>query len=194
MLRKTIQLFQSAFIWVALAMTQFTLAEEAQPSSGKTAEWLAPVITEYGKVQAYPDAAAQLNPARTYKVVFDVTNAAKDEEGVVPGLTGAARFINLAALAEVPAENLELVAVLHGPATAAALDDDAYQKRYQRKNPNRELISALSEAGVQVMVCGQALSHKHFATTEVSSDITIAVAALTVLAQYQNDGFALIPN
>jgi intracellular sulfur oxidation DsrE/DsrF family protein len=127
-------------------------------------------------------------------VLFNVTKAAPGDDEVVPGLERAARFVNLASLADVPDKNLQIVAVLHGPATAAVLADEAYLKRYQRKNPNRELIAALNKAGVTVMVCGQALAHQDFATSEVASDVTVAVAALTVLAQYQSAGYALMPN
>lgn len=194
MSRHIIKTIKTVFLLSALTAGQATLAEE-HPSAEETApEWRAPVITQYGKVRSYPEAAAQLKPDQTYKVIFNVTKAAQGEDDVVPGLERAARFVNLAGLAKVPNKNLELVAVLHGPATSAALGDEAYLKRHQRKNPNRELIAALNKAGVKVMVCGQALAHKGFSTAEVASDVTVAVAALTVLAQYQGAGYALIPN
>ncbi len=194
MSRHFIEAIKTILLLSALTAGQATLAEEYQSAQKASPEWRTPVIAEYGKVRPYPDAAAQLDPEQTYKVVFNVTKAAQDENDVVPGLESAARFVNLAGLAKVPGKNLELVAVLNGPATSAALGDDAYLKRHQRTNPNRKLIAALNEAGVDVMVCGQALAHKGFSTTEVANDVTVAVAALTVLAKYQSAGYALIPN
>lgn len=194
MLKKRLRSVPIVLLLGATALIQVAVAEPKRPTSDAPAEWAAPVIPQYGKVREYPDAAAQLKPNQTYKVVFNVTKAAQEDGEVVPGLERAARFLNLAGLAKVPSKNLHLVAVLHGPATSAVLSEKAYQSRFNGKNPNLELISALKEAGVEVMVCGQALAHKKFEPSEVTNDVTVAVAALTVLAQYQMDGYALIPN
>jgi intracellular sulfur oxidation DsrE/DsrF family protein len=103
-----------------------------------------------------------------------------------------ARFLNLAKLDKVPAENLKLVAVIQGPATPSVLTQEAYQARFNRTNDNLALIAALKKAGVQIMVCGQALTGHEFSPGQVYGDVTIAVSALTVLAEYQLDGYALI--
>ena len=42
-------------------------------------------------------------------------------------------------------------------------------------------------------MCGQALSYKKIAREEVSAEIPVAVAALTVLLNRQTDGFADVP-
>lgn len=106
-------------------------AEEHQSAEKTPPEWLAPVITQYGKVRPYPEATAQLKSDLTYKVIFNVIKAVQRERDAVPGLERAARFVNLARLTKVPNQNLDPVVVLHGPATSAALSEDAYLKRHQ---------------------------------------------------------------
>ena len=163
------------------------------PATSAESAWQNPVIQEYGKVYLMRDAAVQPSPDREYKVLFDITKAAKEANQANPGLEHVARLINIFALAKVPPEKLKIVAVLHGPATVASLDDRYYRKKYQRDNPNSKLIDALKRVGVVVYVCGQALGHNGFAPSWVNPKVDVALAALTVLPVYQLDGYALIP-
>jgi len=155
--------------------------------------WQNPIIQGYGKVHPTPEVEVQSSPDREYKILFDVTKAARTPDQVNPGLEHVARLINLFALAKIPSEKLKIVAVLHRPATAVVLDDRCYREKYQFDNPDRKPIDALKRAGVLVYVCGQALAHKGFELTWVNRDVSVALAALTVLSVYQLDGYALIP-
>ena len=91
--------------------------------------------------------------------------------------------------------------ILHGPATKAALSHEGFAKHTKSyetdlgktKNPNLDLIRRLKEAGVNVYVCGQALAHHGFATTEVAPEVQVAVSAATVNINLQMDGYAYIP-
>lgn len=85
------------------------------PATSAESAWQNPVIQGYGKVHPMPEAAVQPSPDREYKILFDVTKAAKAPEQVNPGLEHIARLINIFALAKVPPEKLKIVAVLHGP-------------------------------------------------------------------------------
>jgi intracellular sulfur oxidation DsrE/DsrF family protein len=60
------------------------------------------------------------------------------------------------------------------------------------KNPNLELIRELKTCGVEVFVCGQSLARNKYASADVASDVTIAVAALTVNANKQQDGYSYL--
>lgn len=163
------------------------------PATAAESIWKNPVIQEYGKVHPMPGAAVQPAADREYKILFNITKAAETPDQVNPGLEHIARLINIFALAKVPPGKLKIAAVIHGPATPATLDDGRYREKYQIENPNKKLINALTQAGVTVYVCGQALAHKGFAPAAVNPEVTVAVAALTVLATYQLDGYALIP-
>jgi intracellular sulfur oxidation DsrE/DsrF family protein len=156
-------------------------------------ELVSPAIEGYGGVVYLPDAAEQLDPAREYKLVFNVTETDPDDDATLPGLEAAARFLNLAALAHVPKENVHIVMIIHGDATPHALANANFNARFGHDNPSQDLINKLSDYGVDIFVCGQALAGLGFAHDETSPNIKVAAAALTVLANYQMAGYALIP-
>ena len=54
-------------------------------------------------------------------------------------------------------------------------------------------MAKLKEAGVEIFVCGQALAHHGFATSEVAPEVKVAVSAATVNINLQMDGYAYIP-
>jgi intracellular sulfur oxidation DsrE/DsrF family protein len=62
-----------------------------------------------------------------------------------------------------------------------------------KHNPNLPLSRLLQKAGVEVMVCGQALNYKKIERSEVAGEVSVAAAALTVLLNRQADGFAYVP-
>jgi intracellular sulfur oxidation DsrE/DsrF family protein len=113
---------------------------------------------------------------------------------VNPGLDHVARLLNLYALAGVPSDHLKIVLVVHGPATPIVMKNDAYRKLHQQDNPNSEIIHLLNGARVKLYICGQALAENKLEIASVNPEITLAVSALTVLIDYQLDGYALIPN
>lgn len=68
-------------------------------------DWQHPMIQEYGKVQAMPNAVLQPDPGRQYKVIVNVTKPMTSPDQVNPGLDRVARLVNLFALAKVPLKN-----------------------------------------------------------------------------------------
>jgi len=166
-----------------------------QPVPAPAAEapqWHSPAIAGHGEVAHLPDAAEQLDPTRQYKLIFDVTQPGRTDDVALAGLEAAARFLNLASLAEVPRENLHLVMVIHGAGTAHALADARYNQLLGQDNPSLPLIRQLVDYGVKVYVCGQALAGAGFAQDWVAEEVDVAVAALTVLVNYQLQGHALL--
>jgi intracellular sulfur oxidation DsrE/DsrF family protein len=155
-------------------------------------DWQHPMIQEYGKVQPMPNAVLQPDPGREYRIIVNVTKPIASPDQVNPGLDRVARLVNLFALAKVPPEKLKIAAILHGGATSASLEDSHYRKKYQVDNPNIKLIKALKRAGVDVYVCGQALAHNGFEPPWVSREVTVALSAMMVLADYQLNGYAFV--
>ena len=153
---------------------------------------LFPIIEGYGGVVAVADAVEP--PRAGMKLVLDVTSEAKKPEEVNKGLDRAARLLNLYGTAGLKASDISITVVLHGEATKSVLSDEAWESRLQIKhNPNLPLIRLLQKAGVEVIVCGQALSYKKIERGEVAGEIPVAAAALTVLLNRQADGFAYVP-
>ncbi len=60
------------------------------------------------------------------------------------------------------------------------------------RNPNLELIHELKSCGVEVFVCGQSLARNKFALADVAGDVSVAVSAMTVNANKQQDGYAYL--
>ena len=149
-----------------------------------------PIIPTHGGVLPRPKAVDQ--PRAKTKVVFDVTADAKPAD-VNKGLDRAARLLNLYGVAGLKAEDVQITIVLHGEATKSALNDAACKQRFQvEQNPNLPLLRALQQAGVEVLVCGQALNYKGFPDDEVADGIPIAAAALTVVVNRQTDGYSYV--
>ena len=150
-----------------------------------------PIIPKHGGVLPRPKAVEQ--PRSGAKVVFDATADAKPAD-VNKGLDRVARLLNLYGVAGLKAQDVKITIVLHGEATKSVLNDTAYKMRFQvDENPNLPLIRELQKAGVEVLVCGQALNYKGFPDTEVSGGVPIAAAALTVVVNKQTDGYSYIP-
>lgn len=174
---------------LALAATLLgRLPADAQDPTASP-QWETPAVPA-GEVVILPEAAIQ--PAPRSKVVFDITKQDKPDE-VAKALVRVARWLNLNAAAGVEPRELGVALVLHGDATRAALSSPAYAKHTEADiNPNLEVLRSLEKHGVQLYVCGQALAHKGYATTEVVPEVAVATAALTVLIQRQQAGFAVI--
>jgi len=107
-------------------------------------------------------------------------------------LNNVARMINLHAIAGVHPDSIHVVLAIHGQATKTVLNDDGYVSRYTIKNPNRNLIIALKEAGVKLTVCGQSLIGRKIDLNEVNKDVEIATSMLTTVTTYQLKGYTLL--
>lgn len=152
-----------------------------------------PLISEFGKTAPVENAGERPDPAIDYKVVMSVTKAG--EEGAPPpALEKAARLANLLAQSGVPANHRHIVVVLHGPATAAVLNEAGLKARGKTSNPSAALIARLTQAGVKVDVCGQALAGAKIARTEVLPQVQVDLSAITTLSTLQLRGYALLPD
>jgi intracellular sulfur oxidation DsrE/DsrF family protein len=172
----------------------FAAALIVMAPGARAAPWEYPLIQDYGAVRPLPHAAEQPDTAVPYRVVFDIRGAASAPDQVNPGLNYVARFVNLLALAGVPAGRARLVAMVHGRATESALGNAAYRAKHGRDNPNLELIQRLRESGAEVHVCGQALAEQEIAATAVDLQVQIDLAGFMTLANLQLRGYALIPD
>jgi intracellular sulfur oxidation DsrE/DsrF family protein len=147
-----------------------------------------PQVARYGGIVLVPD--AEESPRRGIKIIFDITADSKPEE-VNKGLESVARYLNLNAEAGFQPADVTLALVLHGASTRAALNDSAYARlAATTKNPNLELIHELKACGVEVFVCGQSLARNKWTPADVADGVTVAVSAMTVNANKQQDGYS----
>lgn len=150
-----------------------------------------PLIDDHGAVFQLPAAAQQ--PRVGSKLLVDLTQGG-DPSKVNPGLDKVARFVNIYAGGGAKAAAVQIAVVLHGDATLAVLNSDAYTAKFNTKdNPNLSLLRQLSEANVELYVCGQSLISKGGAPEEVVVFAETAVSALTSLVNLQADGYGYVP-
>ncbi len=157
--------------------------EEKKPAA------VSPVVPGYGAVVEIPNAVEL--PQKDGKVVFDVT-AVKDAAKPPAGLERVATLLNLAG-AFGPSVNTKVVVVLHGDATAVALDDAAYKLATGQPHPATDLLDKLIKAGVEVQVCGQSLARKGLDARGVRKDVQVAASAVSAVINWQSRGYAYIP-
>jgi len=166
-----------AFLFVAAA----SLAQASEP------------VPDYGKIS--PVAGASNLPDRQlqYRVIFSVTKASEKPANASASLEKVARFLNLLGSQGIPRRKQDVIVILHGQATTAVLEDNAYRSRYGVPNPNLPLIRALRKAGATVHVCGQALAAQKIDPAALAADVIIDLSAMTTIATLQLRGWVLLP-
>ncbi|MHB1862472.1 MAG: DsrE family protein [Gemmatimonadaceae bacterium] len=154
--------------------------------------WTKPAIKDFGPVHVWPEAVVRPDAKTTYKAVFDVTQGSPTSDKVNPGLDHVARTVNVFAAAGTPLSHLKFAVIIHGGATPIALDDKTFQAKFGHPNPDLAVIEALKKAGVELLVCGNALGDMQYTPAEVNPSVKVALSALSTLIILQNEGYALI--
>lgn len=176
-------------IIVLLLLTSFSsiIAQETKTKMGR------PILEDFGQVFQIENPDLNLDKDTIYKVIFDIyTDSSKKEGSINPLLNTVARYLNMHAQHGVPAANMKVVIVLHGAPTKSVLNTTAYEKKYNIKNPNTELINALEKVGVELYVCGQSYLANGFEIKDKSDAVKLSLSALTALVKFQNEGYQLI--
>jgi len=159
------------------------------------AQWPEPVARVVPQADGYvaiPHAAKAPHKARTYRALFDATQAADAPDHLLPALNMAGSELNALDAAGVPLRRAKFVVVFHGAALDGILDDTHYRSKFGKPNPNLAVLAEMRKAGVELFVCGQNLAFAKIDPATLSPDVTIASDALLVSMQYQNDGYALL--
>jgi intracellular sulfur oxidation DsrE/DsrF family protein len=88
------------------------------------------------------------------------------------------------ARAGVPNDKLEVAVVVHGKAVKEVADE---------LSANAELVAALIDHGVRIIVCGQSVAYYGVATGDLLPDVEMALSAMTAHAVLQQQGYTLNP-
>ena len=145
-----------------------------------------------------PGAAAAPDSSHIYKVIFNVTRAPGNPGQPVDGVLFAATDLSALRGQGVPAPNTRFALIFHGPggptlgAVDGILDNASYRAKFGVDNPNLAMLSALKQAGVEIMVCGQFLGAMKIDPKTLSRDVTVASEAFLTLITYQNNGYAVL--
>lgn len=154
--------------------------------------WVYPVIPKFGAVHPRPDAAVQPDPGADYRIFVDVVSTPKDMGEMFPSLDRLARLVNLMGFAKVPADHVHIVALLDEKAAYAALDNAHYRKYFKKDNPNLEVLRALHKAGVEMLICSQALAAHGLQDGDIDPSVTVSLSALTDPVVYGHAGYTFM--
>lgn len=175
----------------SFALTLISLIAFSVPALAKSAKNLP--VPGYGTAKEVPGAQQTPDPNLTYKVVFNVVNAAPKVNQANPGLVTVARYLNTLAKYGVPADHRKLVVVISRFATPIVLDNAAFRARYQGvDNPNIALMRSLTNAGVTLRVCGQAVAHFKIDPKTIQPDVHHDLWALSSTVNYELRGYVHI--
>lgn len=89
---------------------------------------------------------------------------------------------------------IEIIAVFHGAAGYMLLNDEAYNRnrRTDRGNPYKELITGLQRDGVQFEECGQTARTNGWGNADLLTGAKVNSGANLRLVQLQQDGWVQI--
>lgn len=147
------------------------------------------IIKDFGQTFDVENPDVITDVSANHKIIFDVTQSSEDKSVVNKYIDTAARFLNMHAKAGLKPEQLHVAMTLHGGAWQDAMTNEAYKEKFGVDNPNVELINQLTEAGVDVIICGQTAGVRGLNKTNVNPNVKFALSAMTALLQYQNNGY-----
>lgn len=151
-----------------------------------------PVIEEFGKVYKIENPTFPTDMEGEFKVVFDVLEGPENKEQRNRKLETAARFLNMHAQAGKDMDLLDVAIVVHGTAATDLMENKAHEARFGQPNPNQELLKALMDEGVEIILCGQSANSRNIPTNSLIPGVKLGLSAMTALIQLQQDGYQLI--
>lgn len=179
-MKKSILLFS----FLILGQT-FMYSQQAERVKG-------PVIQDYGATYEVPHPDLVTDIDSEFKVIFDVDKSSEDKSEVNRYIEVAARFLNMHVRAGMKPEQLKVAMTIHAGAAQDVLNNEVYKAKYGVVNPNFKLINDLSEAGVDIIICGQSAAKNNMSREDINPNVKIALSATTALIQYQNKGYQFV--
>jgi intracellular sulfur oxidation DsrE/DsrF family protein len=147
-------------------------------------------VPGYAAAKEIPGMKEMPDPQMTYKVVFDIAQAAPKVDEVNPGLAGVARFVNTLAEHGVSKDHRMIAVVFHRAATDIVQNNEAFKSRNAgHDNPDIALIQSLKKAGVDFRVCGQAVQAKKIDPKTIQPEIELDLWALTTIVNLELRGY-----
>ena len=171
----------------ALLLAAPVAAQEPDFSAFETG----PVFAEFGP-HAPVEGAQAIAPDAEFRIAFDVADKA-DEGARNRGFESAARFINMHVAAGVPADNIDIVVVVHGKAVLDLVTDEALASRDLPANGSSSMLSAMLEHGVRFVVCGQSASVYGVKAEHLIEGVEMGLSAMTAHALLQQRGYTVNP-
>ncbi|MHB8838333.1 MAG: DsrE family protein [Gemmatimonadaceae bacterium] len=125
-----------------------------------------------------------------YRIAWDVTVGPEKPGDVTSGFRAPANFLMMTDASGIPRKNVHLAMIVHGTATRSLLRNDAYKTATGVDNPNIALLEALHDAGVEVIVCGQALIGRKVPRDQLLPFVKTSISATLARAVLNAQGYA----
>ena len=150
------------------------------------------VIPNFGEV-ASVEADMAIPKRAKFKVLFDTAKRAEAGD-VNRTLNSAARFINMHAEAGVAEKNMKVAVVFHGKGSFDLTKAGYYGQKFDgAENATADLIKALTDKGVRVILCGQTAAYYDISNEDLLPGVEMALSAMTAHALLQQKGYTLNP-
>jgi intracellular sulfur oxidation DsrE/DsrF family protein len=187
MCRRALPALSAALLSLALVSPQLAAQRANVPGMQPSG----PVINSTGFTIKVEQPTFTVPGDHVFKAVWEINQA--DTATVNQQLTTIARFLNLHARHDIPAERVRVAAVVHGGGWMSLLADSAHVARYGKPNPSRVLVEELVAAGAQLVLCGQTAGGRGVRQEELLPGVQIAISAMTALNVFQAQGYQLNP-
>lgn len=161
----------------------------AQDRSGFVA---GPVLPDVGPI-APVESDLPLPKGTKVKIDFDIS--AKAAPGALSRqIETLARTLNMHVANGVAKDNVQIVAIFHGPAAMDLLKPEVYAARNDGKaNGSLDALKKLLGAGVEFYLCGQTAMGQKISKADLIPGVKMSLSAITAHAVYQQRGYTLNP-
>jgi intracellular sulfur oxidation DsrE/DsrF family protein len=156
-------------------------------SAAQTGEAL---IQQLGATRPVPNQTFHADKALDYKVLWDVTEGPAKPEERVGGYSRPAGLLVQFTTDGVDRRRVHLAVIVHGTATFSIMSHAGYRAMHGVDNPNLATLEALHAAGVQIIVCGQALLNRKVPREQVLPFVKVAPSATFARAVLHAQGYA----
>ena len=171
---------------VLAAVLALPSAAHAQQQAGA-----AGAIQKEGASPLAPNSTFPASKELQYRIAWGVNVGPATPDSVAPGFRAPANFLYVGDANGVPRANVHLAIVVWGTATHSLLKNEAYRAAKGTDNASLPLLQALDDAGVQIIVCGEALINRKIARSDLLPFVKIAPTATMGLATLHAQGYAV---
>ncbi|MBK6486700.1 MAG: DsrE family protein [Gemmatimonadetes bacterium] len=130
------------------------------------------------------------DPTAEYKIAWNVTAGPKEPGELVDGFRRPANFLFMSDAEGLSRARVHLAIIVYGAATQSLLRNVAYKAATGKDNGSLPLLEALHEAGVKIIVCGQAIAGRKISRDELLPFVQVATSATMARATLHAQGYA----
>lgn len=151
------------------------------------------LIRELGTSTPVPNPTFPADRSLEYRVAWDVTAAPEKPGELAGGFRRPANFLTMTDAEGVPRSQVHLAVIVFGGATRSLMNDAAYRAANGVGNGSVPLLEALHAAGVEIIVCGQALANQKLTRDQLLPFVKVATSATMARATLAARGYATFP-